>query len=300
MKRKIKKFVLYFILILYTLISIYPLVWMILYSFKDNNEIFVTNPFGLPHVWRFENYRNAVERFDVMTYLKNSVVVALLTILLVEFLALLFCYVIARVQNRVTRFFNLLISSGMFIPIQAIMIPLVIIVRRFGFTNSLWSVIVPYTAVGLPFACMLFYGFYLGLPIELEESAFMDGANLGTIYFKIILPQMKSPIVVLVIYQFMACWNEFNLVLILLAQDYSEKAAENTAAGAGKFLDGLSGAVGRGWGSHDHGQHTGFDHISVFQQSDRRCHVCKRDEELIESSAKYGERKIYEISFYHV
>ncbi|MCI8984585.1 MAG: carbohydrate ABC transporter permease [Lachnospiraceae bacterium] len=219
MKRKIKKFVLYFILILYTLISIYPLVWMILYSFKDNNEIFVTNPFGLPHVWRFENYRNAVERFDVMTYLKNSVVVALLTILLVEFLALLFCYVIARVQNRVTRFFNLLISSGMFIPIQAIMIPLVIIVRRFGFTNSLWSVIVPYTAVGLPFACMLFYGFYLGLPIELEESAFMDGANLGTIYFKIILPQMKSPIVVLVIYQFMACWNEFNLALILLTQN---------------------------------------------------------------------------------
>ena len=219
MKRKIKKFVLYFILILYTLISIYPLVWMILYSFKDNNEIFVTNPFGLPHVWRFENYRNAVERFDVMTYLKNSVVVALLTILLVEFLALLFCYVIARVQNRVTRFFNLLISSGMFIPIQAIMIPLVIIVRRFGFTNSLWSVIVPYTAVGLPFACMLFYGFYLGLPIELEESAFMDGANLGTIYFKIILPQMKSPIVVLVIYQFMACWNEFNLALILMTKN---------------------------------------------------------------------------------
>lgn len=219
MKRKIKKFVLYFILILYTLISIYPLVWMILYSFKDNNEIFVTNPFGLPHVWRFENYRNAVERFDVMTYLKNSVVVALLTILLVEFLALLFCYVIARVQNRVTRFFNLLISSGMFIPIQAIMIPLVIVVRRFGFTNSLWSVIVPYTAVGLPFACMLFYGFYLGLPIELEESAFMDGANLGTIYFKIILPQMKSPIVVLVIYQFMACWNEFNLALILLTKN---------------------------------------------------------------------------------
>lgn len=219
MKRKIKKFVLYFILILYTLISVYPLVWMILYSFKDNNEIFVTNPFGLPRVWRFENYKNALERFDVLTYLKNSVVVALLTILLVELLALLFCYVIARVQNRITRFFNLLISSGMFIPIQAIMIPLVIIVRRFGFTNSLWSVIVPYTAVGLPFACMLFYGFYLGLPIELEESAFMDGADLGTIYFKIILPQMKSPIVVLVIYQFMACWNEFNLALILLTKN---------------------------------------------------------------------------------
>lgn len=72
------------------------------------------------------------------------------------------------------------------------MIPLVIVVRRFGLTNSLWSVIVPYVALGLPFACMLFYGFYLGIPIELEESAFMEGANLGTIFFRIILPQMKS------------------------------------------------------------------------------------------------------------
>ena len=286
MKSKIKKFVLYFILILYTLISIYPLVWMILYSFKDNNEIFVTNPFGLPHVWRFENYRNAVERFDVMTYLKNSVVVALLTILLVEFLALLFCYVIARVQNRVTRFFNLLISSGMFIPIQAIMIPLVIIVRRFGFTNSLWSVIVPYTAVGLPFACMLFYGFYLGLPIELEESAFMDGANLGTIYFKIILPQMKSPIVVLVIYQFMACWNEFNLALILLTKN----ALKTLPLGLVNFWT----AYQAQWGEVGAAMIMASIPVLIIY-----LFFSNQIADAI-PSAKYGERKIYEISFYHV
>jgi raffinose/stachyose/melibiose transport system permease protein len=106
----------------------------------------------------------------------------------------------------------------MFIPIQAVMIPLVIMVKSFGLTNSFFPIIIPYTALGLPFACMLFYGFYLGLPIELEESSFMDGANLPAIYFKIILPQLKSPIVVLVIYQFMSCWNEFNLALILLTE----------------------------------------------------------------------------------
>lgn len=209
----------YFVLTLYAVVSLYPLLWMVLYSLKDNNEIFVTNPFGFPHTWRVENYKNAFEQFDVLIYFKNSIIVAIFTIFLVELFALLFCYVIARVQNRITRFFHFLISSGMFIPIQAVMIPMVIVVRRFGFTNSLWSVIVPYTALGLPFACMLFYGFYLGLPIELEESAFMDGANLGSIYFKVILPQIKSPVVVLVIYQFMACWNEFNLALILLTKN---------------------------------------------------------------------------------
>lgn len=219
MKRKIGKIILYSILIFATIISIYPLIWMLLYSLKDNNEIFVTNPFGLPNVWRFENYVNAWKKFNVVTYFKNSMLVAVVTIAFVEFFALMFCYVVARVNNKVTRFFHFLISSGMFIPIQAVMIPLVIMVRRFGLTNSLFSVIIPYTALGLPFACMLFYGFYLSLPIELEESAFMDGANLPRIYFRIILPQLKSPIVVLVIYQFMSCWNEFNLALILLTKD---------------------------------------------------------------------------------
>ena len=218
MKRKAGKFLLYLILIVYAIISIYPLLWMLLYSFKDNTEIFVTNPFGLPKVCHFENYIDAWKAFDVGTYFKNSMIVAFFTILLVELFALLFCYVVARVQNRLTRFFHVLLSAGMFIPVQAIMIPLVIVVRRFGLTNSLWSVIVPYVALGLPFACMLFYGFYLGIPIELEESAFMEGANLGTIFFRIILPQMKSPIVVLVIYQFMSCWNEFNLALIMLTK----------------------------------------------------------------------------------
>ncbi len=214
--RKMTRKIIYSILIVAAIVSVYPLIWMLLYSFKDNNEIFVTNPFGLPHVWKFENYANAWSKFDVITYFRNSMVVAIVTIVFVELFALMFCYVVARVNNKATRFFHFLISSGMFIPIQAVMIPLVIMVKSFGLTNSYFSIIIPYTALGLPFACMLFYGFYLGLPIELEESSFMDGANLPAIYFKIILPQMKSPIVVLVIYQFMSCWNEFNLALILL------------------------------------------------------------------------------------
>lgn len=219
MKRKAGRILVYVILIFYALISIYPLIWMLLYSFKDNTEIFITNPFGLPQVWHFENYLDALSAFDVVTYFKNSMIVAFFTILLVELFALLFCYVVSRVQNKVTRFFHFLLSSGMFIPVQAIMIPLIIVVRRFGLTNSLWSVIIPYAALGLPFACMLFYGFYLGIPIELEESAFMEGANLGIIFFRVILPQMKSPAVVLVIYQFMSCWNEFNLALIMLTKN---------------------------------------------------------------------------------
>lgn len=213
------KVITYVALIIYAVFSLYPLIWLFLYSFKNNEEIFVTNPFGLPFAWRIENYVEAVTRFNILVYFKNSMIVAVLTILLLLLLAMMFCYVVARVRNRVTRALHSMIMSGMFIPIQAVMIPLVIMVRRVGITNSLWSVIVPYTALGLPFACMLLYGFYLGIPEALEESAYLDGASFGRAYFSIIFPQMKSPMFVLIIYEFMTCWNEFSLAKVLLTKD---------------------------------------------------------------------------------
>jgi len=218
MKKAASRSLLYLFLIIYAIISLYPLIWMIFFSFKDNSEIFVTNPFGFPQQWRIENYPAALESFDALTYFKNSLIVSAVTILIVELSSLMFCYVVSRVQNRITNGLKLLIHSGMFIPVQAVMIPLIIVVRRMGFTNSLFSVIVPYSALGLPFACFLFMGFYQGLPMELEESAYLDGAGFPVIYFRIIMPQLISPIVVLVIYQFMSCWNEYNLALILLTK----------------------------------------------------------------------------------
>lgn len=221
MKKKTSfgKIVTYIIMFAYAAISLYPLIWLFLYSFKNNEEIFVTNPFGLPRQWRFDNYVEAVTRFNIMGYFKNSLIVSVVTIALLVLFSLMFCYVIARMRNRFTRALHSLIMSGMFIPIQAVMIPLVIMVRRVGITNSLWSVIVPYTALGFPFACMLLYGFYLGIPVALEESAYLDGASFGRSYFSIIFPQMKSPMFVLAIYEFMTCWNEFSLAKVLLTKD---------------------------------------------------------------------------------
>ena len=218
MKKFLSRGLLYAFLAVYAVLSLYPLIWMIFLSFKDNAEIFVTNPFGFPAVWRPENYPAALESFDAPTYFKNSLIVSAVTILIVELSALMFCYVVSRVRNRLTEGLKLMIHSGMFIPVQAVMIPLIIVVRRIGFTNSLFSVIIPYAALGLPFACFLFMGFYQSLPIELEESAYLDGASFPVVYFRIIMPQLISPIVVLIIYQFMSCWNEYNLALILLTK----------------------------------------------------------------------------------
>jgi raffinose/stachyose/melibiose transport system permease protein len=216
---KVSRFFVHLLLAFCALISVYPLVWLFFYSFKNNEEIFVTNPFGIPLEWRFENYAKAIKQLNLMVYFKNSVVVAVVTIILVILFSSMFCYIVARIRNRPTKFLHAFVMAGMFIPIQAVMIPLVITVRQLGITNSLWSVIIPYTALGFPFACMLLYGFYLSIPFELEESAYLDGASFGRTYFVIIFPLLKSVTFVLAIYEFMSCWNEFSLALVLLTKN---------------------------------------------------------------------------------
>lgn len=218
-KLTIGKLIMYIIMLVYLVISIYPLIWLLFYSLKDNGEIFVTNPFGPPNVWRWDNYAKAISEFNIGVYFKNSVIVTAGAILLGIFCALLFTYVVARVRTRLTKTVRMLVVMGMFIPVQAIMTPLVIMVKNMHLTNSLWSLIVPYAVLSFPFAVMVLYGFYVNLPLELEESAYLDGAGFFTTYFHVIFPQVKSAVSVLVIYQFMSAWNEFSLALVLITKD---------------------------------------------------------------------------------
>lgn len=204
---------------IYALICFYPILWMIFYSFKDNEEIFVTNPFGPPIAIRWENYVRAVSEFNIAIYFKNSVIVSVISLCLGVFFSLIFTYAVARMPNRLSKTMRAIVVLGMFIPIQAIMTPLVVMVKNLRLTNTLWSLIVPYVAFSFPFAVMVLYGFYINLPMDLEESAYIEGAGFYRTYFQIIFPLMKAPISVLISYQFMGHWNEFSLALVLTTKN---------------------------------------------------------------------------------
>ncbi|MGI5958828.1 MAG: carbohydrate ABC transporter permease [Massiliimalia sp.] len=218
-KLTVGRFFTYLFMTIYAVICLYPIIWMGFYSLKDNEEIFVTNPFGPPLDPQWDNYVKAVNQFDIAVFFKNSLVVSLIAMAFGIMFSLMFTYVIARVKGRTTKTMHTLVMAGMFIPIQAVMTPLVVMVRNLGLTNTLWSLIIPYVAMSFPFAVMVLYGFYVNLPLELEESAYMEGAGFFRTYFSIILPQMKSAISVLVIYQFMSHWNEYSLALILITDN---------------------------------------------------------------------------------
>jgi raffinose/stachyose/melibiose transport system permease protein len=216
---KIVSVVLQSFLWIYFVISVYPLIWMVFYSLKNNDEIFVTNPFGIPSHFRYENYVNAWNKFSVPTYITNSMVVSTVTTIGVVLFAVMFAYAIARLQWKFRETVRIYMIIGMFIPIQVIIIPLAIIVKDFHLTNTYGALLIPYVAFGLPFASMVFYGFLRGIPQELEESACMDGASIYLTFFRIMLPILTPAVATIVILQFMGTWNEFFLASILITKE---------------------------------------------------------------------------------
>lgn len=204
---------------LYFIVSVYPLFWMISYSLKNNDEIFVTNPFGFPTTFRFENYVTAWSQFNIPRYFTNSLVVSTVSTLLILLLALMFAFAVSRLEWKFRGSVRLYMIIGMFMPLQVIMIPLAILVRDFHLTNTYGALILPYIAIGLPFSTMIFYGYMTGIPKEVEEAACMDGANIYRLFLQVIVPMVTPAIATVAIFQFLNNWNEFTLAYILISDE---------------------------------------------------------------------------------
>lgn len=215
----IKNSILYLSLGIYAICSIYPFVWLIFFSFKNNEEILISNSFGIPKTLRFENYMNAWNNFNIALYFKNSIVVSAISVSVTIIISLLFAYATARMTWKLSTFSRIYITTGMFIPVQIILIPLVILVRDLHMTNTHLSLIVPYIAFQMSFAAMVFHGFLRALPFEIEEAAFIDGASIVRTFASIIVPMVKPAIASVLIFTFMNIWNEFMIALMLINKE---------------------------------------------------------------------------------
>ncbi|MDI7247788.1 MAG: carbohydrate ABC transporter permease [Bacillota bacterium] len=217
--RRVSGIALYTLLSFYAFCNLYPLFWMVSNSFKNNQEIFVRNVFGLPRIWRFENYIKAWQSFNIFLYFKNSMIVATATVVITLMLSIMFAYATARMSWKLSSIARIYMSIGMFVPVQVIFIPLVLLIRDFHLSNSYLALIVPYVAFQLSFCSIVFYGFFRTLPPELEEAAAIDGANVYVTFYRIILPLVKPAIATLAIFVFLFSWNEFAIALIMISNN---------------------------------------------------------------------------------
>ena len=205
----------YVLLIGFTILCIYPLVWLFLASFKTNAELY-TNTWGLPEQWSMTNYVNAVVKGGVFRYFGNSVIIAVSAVLVTVILATMASYAIARMHWKLANFTHSIFLLGMMIPIYALVIPLFSIFKGMGLLDTHLAVIIPQIAVGFPMAIFIICGFMRSIPTELEEAAIIDGCTVFQCFFKIILPIAKSSVVTVAVVQFINVWNDLLLPRIFL------------------------------------------------------------------------------------
>ncbi len=213
--QKAIRLITYILLIIFTLMCLYPLFWLFLSSFKENTELYM-NPWGFPAQWRPDNYVNAIVKGKVLEYFMNSVIIAVSSVIMISILATMVSYAITRMQWKLSRLVYNIFLAGMMIPIYAMIIPLFSIFKNLGLLDNYLSVIIPHIAIGLPMSIFIICGFMQGIPGELEEAAIIDGANIYQCFAKIILPISKSSIVTVAVVQFINIWNDLLLPRIFL------------------------------------------------------------------------------------
>ncbi|MDR2538345.1 MAG: carbohydrate ABC transporter permease [Bifidobacteriaceae bacterium] len=195
------------------IIMILPFVWMISTSFKSGGATMVFPPQFIPDPFVSDNYVTVFERFPMLTYLRNSIIVAIFTTLGTILISTLSGYAFARMQFRFRDQIFLAYLATMMIPAQVIMIPQFILLKNFGWIDTYQGLIVP--GIFAVFGTFLMRQAFLGIPKELEEAAFMDGANHLTVCFRVILPLLKPSLATLTIFTFMQSWNNYLWPLIV-------------------------------------------------------------------------------------
>ena len=199
--------------------QVYPLLWLFLYSFKTNEEILSGNFFALPQSPQWSNYVSAFSGGDYLRYLWNSIFVTTVTMTCVIILSSLAAFAISRFRWRYGQVVLLLFLIGMMIPMQATLLPLMIIFKNMNILDTHLSIILPYIAFSMPIAIFILNGFMKSIPGEIEESAIMDGASILRVYWNIMLPISVPPIMTVCILTFINIWNEYILASIFISSN---------------------------------------------------------------------------------
>lgn len=217
-KGKVKRGFLQVFLILFAVIQIYPLIWLVFFSLKSNNEIFGGNIAGLPQKWKFENYINAFEQAHVMDYFMNSVIVTVITIALVILLSTMAAYAIERMIWKFSQAALKIILLGMMVPIHAALLPLFNVLKNAHLLNTYWALIIPYVAFGLPMGIFIMTSFFGSIPRELEEAAAIDGCGIYRIWGMIMVPLVKPAIATVSIFTYISAWNELMFAVTFISK----------------------------------------------------------------------------------
>ena len=198
---------------LFTITIIYPILMVVITSFKEKKEASYLN-IKLPREWNLGNYAQVWEEGNILQAFGNSIFITIFSVLLVIALAAMFSYVLVRRDTPMCRRISKLLTFGIIAPFAAM--PTMEMLRGLHIYGSRISLVFVYGALYLPFSGMLFSSFIKGIPRELDEAAVMDGCKGTRLFIKIILPLLKPVIATTAVLNFMWVWNELQIPMYLL------------------------------------------------------------------------------------
>ena len=188
------------------------------YSFKTKRELYLGSPLSLPESLNLENYVKAFEKLNMKSTFVNTLLYTAASVVILAILCGTTAWAISRCHRKFFKFAYVYFIVGILIPYQALFLPIYTIGYRMKLTNTRYGIILMYVATGISFGVFLMTSFMNTVPLELEESARIDGCSVFQTYFKIVLPLLKPAMATLIIMQAFQIWNDYLLASLYVSK----------------------------------------------------------------------------------
>ncbi len=196
-------------LIVFSLVLIFPLLWMISTSFKPINEIFTKIPRWIPKNPTFDNYTFLLFDTDYLVFFKNSIKISIITTFAALIVAIFAGYSLSRFNFKGRAYFGVLIIAVQMFPYVLLVIPLFTVMRTLGLVDTHISLVIAYGTFALPFSAWMLKGYFDTIPISLEDAAIIDGCSRLQVLYKIVLPLSAPGLVAVAMFAFILAWQEY-------------------------------------------------------------------------------------------
>ena len=221
---KKRKTVMYIVMALITVIVVFPLLWMVLLSFKTSSDI-MSNPLAWPTAFNLDNFKNALNTLDFPRLYANTFEVCIVSLALELIITFCSSFVIARMEFKHPKLKQLLygfLIMGLAVSPFILLFPVYRINAFMGLRGK-WALVFPYVASSISFNTLLLTAYLKQLPVEIDEAAVIDGCNLWDLITKVILPMAKPVIATVVIFNALYIWNEYPYASVMLrdVSDYT-------------------------------------------------------------------------------
>ncbi|CUX49875.1 Trehalose transport system permease protein SugB [Clostridium sp. C105KSO15] len=214
-KSRLGKAIMYFYLLVMTVVFAMPMVFTLLSSVKTKLEIF-SDPFALPKVPQFDNYIVAWKEANMSRYFINSIIQAGATVIILAIMASMAAYVLSRFDFKGNKFLLLFFTVGMMVPMHTVLVPVAYIIGALNLKNNILALILIYVSFSLPFSILVMTNFMKGVNRSLEEAAVIDGATYFQVYRLVILPLCIPALSTISIFNFLSAWNNILFPLLFI------------------------------------------------------------------------------------